>query len=195
MFLKPNSPEFIDNPKKRAQPHGCDMPGCAHKGEHKAPKHRGLNEYYHFCIEHVREYNKAWNFFEGLSDTEVQNHMNNSWYGDRPTWKYGVNGTADDALYDKIWETYHDSAPPKREQKRQQHPHIPAPEYEALAIMGLEPPIDLKAIKVRYKELAKKHHPDLNRGCTKSEELLKQINMAYTILKVAYEAYDKLPER
>jgi len=64
-----------------------------------------------------------------------------------------------------------------------------------MALMGLEPPVQLQDIKTRYKELAKKHHPDLNRGCAKSEELLKQINMAYTILKLAYEKYDDLPER
>ena len=45
-------------------------------------------------------------------------------------------------------------------------------------------------IKKRYRALVKKYHPDhheqdtVNRG--HNEELLKRINMAYTILKVAY---------
>lgn len=55
--------------------------------------------------------------------------------------------------------------------------------------------MDLKIIKARYKELAKKHHPDLNKGSNKSEELLKEINMAYTILKVAFEKFEDLPQR
>jgi len=67
--------------------------------------------------------------------------------------------------------------------------------YEAMAIMGLEPPLTFDAIKLKYRELALKHHPDRNQGCKKSEELLKTINMSYTVLKLAYEKFDKLPDR
>ena len=71
----------------------------------------------------------------------------------------------------------------------------PAHVLEVPPVKGLEPPVDLSVIKARYKELAKKHHPDLNPGCDKSEDLLKKINMAYTILKLAYEDFKDLPER
>jgi DnaJ-domain-containing protein 1 len=200
IYLKPNSPEFADAPTRKQGYAACEMPGCEVEGTHKAPKHRGLNDYYFFCLPHVMEYNKAWNFFEGLSDTEVQDHLHKSMHGDRPTWKGGVNGTAEEALYDKMWKAYHgdDQEPPKRKESKRDY--MPGevkntPEFEAMALMGLEPPVDLAALKKRYKDLAKKHHPDLNRGCKKSEELLKQINMAYTILKVAFDAYGELPSR
>lgn len=58
--------------------------------------------------------------------------------------------------------------------------------------MGLAPPVDLRLIKTRYKELAKKHHPDLRPDDPEAEELLKRINMAYTILKIAYEKFEKI---
>ena len=168
-------------------------------GEFRAPKDRSLSDHYWFCQDHVREYNKAWNFFEGMADTEVQEHMINALYGDRPTWKYGINGENAnfEDLYTKAWQTYtgDDETPGSQNGFNNQPIQNNTPEYEALAIMGLEPPITLDAIKVRYKKLAKKHHPDLNKGCTKSEELLKQINMAYTILKLAYEKFEDLPER
>ena len=196
--LKPNSPEFADGQQDSPLAQ-CDMPGCKELGENKAPKHRGLDDYYWFCKDHVSEYNKAWNFFEGMAASEVEEHMVNSLYGDRPTWKYGVNGDAEEALYNKAWQTYHgsDEPPPRKEQEQHSQNFMSnnSPEYEALALMGLEPPITLDGIKNRYKELAKKHHPDLNKGCEKSEELLKQINMAYTILKLAYEKFEDLPER
>ncbi len=176
------------------------MPGCLHQGEHRAPKDRSLNEYYYFCTDHAREYNKSWNFFEGMSTHDVEEHIYNSMYGDRPTWKYGVNGNAEEALYQAAWKMKfgEDAEPPpnKEERARQsigesQH----SQEYEAMAIMGLEPPLTFDAIKLKYRELALKHHPDRNHGCEKSEELLKQINMAYTVLKLAYEKFDKLPDR
>lgn len=177
------------------------MYGCAECGEFRAPKHRGLNEYYHFCLTHVQEYNKAWNFFSGMSDDEVMDHMRKSYYGFRPTWKYGVNGDATDALRDQIHKTYHFTEEPRPRNNQNQGYSAPngfestSPEFQALAIMGLAPPVDLKTIKTRYKELAKKHHPDLNRGCSQSEELLKQVNMAYTILKLAFEKFEDLPHK
>lgn len=183
------------------------MPGCSEKAEYKAPKHRGLNEYHEFCLEHVREYNKAWNFFEGMSSSEVEDHMIRSLYGDRPTWRYDADGTAEDMLKRKAWQTYNftQAEPDWRQEKYYKQggeeysyntpPSHHSPEYEAMAIMGLSPPLDLTSIRKRYKELAKKHHPDLNQGCDKSEELLKRINMAYTILKMAFDKYEKLPEK
>ncbi len=172
------------------------MPGCKHKGEFKAPKHRALNEYYHFCAEHVREYNQAWNFFEGMSETEVQDHIVGAMYGHRPTWKYGVNGeNPEDALKEKIWQTYNFTEEKPRKDYSTPRIDQSSAEFQALALMGLEPPITLAEIKTRYKELAKKFHPDLNQGCPKSEERLKQINMAYTVLKLAYQKFEDLPER
>jgi hypothetical protein len=193
IFLKPNSAEFADPKRARSAERHCDMPSCREKAEHRAPKDRALSDYYHFCLEHVREYNAAWDFFSGMAPHEVEQHMFNSIYGDRPTRRFDMAGMAE-ALRRKAWQTYHHTTeePPK-------HNHFGGnrntPEFEALGIMGLEAPITLKTIKTRYKELAKKHHPDLNGGDAKSEELLKRINMAYTILKVAYENFEKLPER
>ena len=176
------------------------MPGCRETGDFRAPKDRSLSEHYWFCQEHIREYNKAWNFFEGMAESEVQDHMINSLYGDRPTWKYGVNGkNAEEELFTKAWQTFNftDEDPSKH---RAHDPNTEtfsqhSQEHKAMALMGLEPPLTLDAIKTRYKALAKKHHPDLNKGCSKSEELLKEINMAYTILKLAYEKFEDLPER
>ena len=199
IHLKPNSAEFEDD-KKASGPRLCDMHGCCKMGEYKAPKHRGLNEYYYFCLEHVRDYNKSWNFFDGMSDAEVQEQTINAMYGDRPTWKYGVNGDPYEELYKKAWQTFNNTDEDPYQKARSQKSHDPgaqqfsqySQEYKAMAVMSLEPPLTLDEIKARYKELAKKHHPDLNKGSKKSEDLLKEINMAYTILKLAYEQYEKM---
>jgi hypothetical protein len=65
------------------------------------------------------------------------------------------------------------------------------PEVEAMAIMGLNPPVTLTDIKAQYKKLAKKYHPDINRDDPDAEETLKKVNMAYTVLKLAYSEYEK----
>ena len=62
--------------------------------------------------------------------------------------------------------------------------HHNSPEYQAMSLLGLEPPLDLDIIKKRYKELAKEHHPDRNAGSEQAAERLKDINAAYKISKI-----------
>lgn len=192
--LKPNSAEFADSKPAKAK-RDCNMPGCPAEGEHRAPKDRALSDYYWFCFEHVKEYNSAWNYFSGMSDREVEDHVVKSYYGDRPTWRYDMPGAAEEALRNKAQQTYGYTEREQQTSGQKARSTLMTPEGEALAIMGLETPIKLEDIKSRYKELVKKHHPDVNRGDPKSEELLKSINMAYTILKLAYEQFKELPDR
>lgn len=192
IVLKHKSPEYADS-KAETRTRACEMPGCPDHAEHKAPKHRGLDDHYWFCVNHIKEYNAAWDFFSGMSATEVQDHMHSSIYGDRPTWRYAGEGSAAEHLRRAAENTYaYGDTSSKEKYKPPQNTNTP--EYEAMAIMGLEPPLTLEGIKSRYKTLAKKHHPDLNKNDPASEELLKRINMAYTILKLAFEDYKKLPD-
>lgn len=192
--LKPKSPEFEDH-RKKVRAKACDMPGCRGHGDHKAPKDRSLSDYYWFCFDHVRDYNAAWDYFSGMNSAEVEAQILNSLYGDRPTWRYDVDGAAADALKRAAWQTYHftDEEPPKEDFRKKTTTANPnTPEFEALSIMGLEPPVKLADIKARYKALAKKYHPDLNPDDKQAEDLLKSINMAYTILKLSYAKFEKL---
>ena len=194
--LKPNSPEYEDF-KQRPQAHKCDMPECHQEAGFRAPKDRNLKEYYNFCEIHIREYNSAWNYFSDMSEEEQAAHMRAEFYGHRPTWKYGVNADDMDELYRKARETYtgEKEDPLNSERYRKTSERIIAentPETEALKIMDLSPPLTLQGIKKRYKELAKKFHPDFNPGDKEAEEKLKEVNMAYTILKMAYGEYEKM---
>lgn len=60
-------------------------------------------------------------------------------------------------------------------------------------ILGVDKSARTEEIKKRYRELAKKHHPDANRGSKKSEELFKAISQAYETLKdkKKRKAYDQ----
>jgi hypothetical protein len=195
IFLKPNSPEFDDGQNKPRSPRHrtCDMPDCVAHGEYRAPKDRALSDYYWFCLPHVQEYNKAWNYFSGMSMSEVEDYINTATVWDRPTRRYDTVGATTEALKMKAWQTYNftDDAPPRQEEKAS-NPSRQTPEFEALAMMGLEPPVTLDDVKKKYKILAKKYHPDTNGSNPDSEELLKKINMAYTILKMAYQKFEKL---
>ena len=52
------------------------MPGCGAQGEYRAPKSRqNLQEYWWFCLEHVRAYNGSWDFYKGMSPGQIEAHM------------------------------------------------------------------------------------------------------------------------
>ena len=51
----------------------CEWPGCNEPAEHPAPKGRDREgEYFLFCREHVRRYNKSYNYFSGMADEELR---------------------------------------------------------------------------------------------------------------------------
>ena len=202
--LQPGTPNF-DIPKeiKRA----CDIPGCIAHGNYRAPKNKmDSPDFFFFCLDHVREYNKNWNYFDGMTDLEIEQHMIRSMTWDRPTWQSNLTNLNADQIRNKVYRNFRDTsagytsyeeADAKEEPKNRKtysHTAPQTPETEALAVLGLTPPTDWTEIRSTYRKLLKKYHPDLNIGCDKSEEQSKKINMAYSILRIAYqkfETYDK----
>jgi DnaJ-domain-containing protein 1 len=168
-----------------AQPRGrlCDHPGCAGIGEHRAPQARDrLNSYYWFCLDHVREYNAAWNYYAGMSETEIENEIRRDMVGQRPTWPLGARvGRVHWKLRD-AFGLFGEDAQPQREKPRRPE----TKEEAAVRLFGIETPFTLARLKARYKELVKLHHPDANGGDKQAEERLKLINQAYSTLKAAY---------
>lgn len=187
IVLKPNSPEYADGAAKaKGRTRSCDMPGCADAGEFRAPKDRSLTEYHWFCQEHIREYNTAWDFFSGMATRDVEDHIIQSLYGDRPTRRTDTYRGFEAELQRKIREMWHfEEIKPDPEVNMNARP-TGNPELDALNIMGLSAPVTFATIKTRYRELVKKYHPDHNRHDPAAEELIKQVNMAYTILKMSF---------
>jgi curved DNA-binding protein CbpA len=73
----------------------CQWDGCEKPGVHRAPVGRDAEgQYFLFCFEHAREYNKGYNYFSGLSDGEIARYQKEALTGHRPTWGMGVNRAA-----------------------------------------------------------------------------------------------------
>ncbi|HXT79536.1 MAG TPA: J domain-containing protein [Acetobacteraceae bacterium] len=171
-------------PDPAAPGRSCDMPGCGAAGEYRAPKsRRSLTEYWWFCLEHVRAYNSAWDYYKGMSPAEVEAQLRADTAWQRPTWPLGRLGTAawdEEVLRDPLRIL----ASAQLDQRRRRSSEQTPPELrEPLATLGLAWPTTLDAVKSRYKELAKRHHPDANGGSRDAEERLKTINLAYATLR------------
>jgi hypothetical protein len=161
----------------------CDIPGCGATGDYRAPKSRAtLNEYWWFCLEHVRAYNAAWDFYRGMSPGEIEHQLRADTAWQRPTWPLGRLGAtrmAEDLLRDPLEAL----AGARQRPEPDRGPHAPAELREPLATLGLNWPLTLDELKTRYKALAKRHHPDANNGSRDAEERLKTINLAYAALR------------
>ncbi len=162
----------------------CDMPGCELCGDYRAPKSRdSLREYYWFCLNHVRSYNAAWDFYKGMSAAQIESHMRDDTGWQRPTWplgRLGGGGTDEDLFHDPL-----DILGAARQRPRTSPaPNGPPTDLrQPLDTLGLHWPVSLDEVKTRYKELAKRHHPDANGGDRKAEERLKTINLAYAAVR------------
>jgi len=186
-----------------AQPEEPDVPtcqwkGCDNPGEHRAPKGRDKEgEFYLFCSDHIRQFNASYNYFDGMSDAEVEDFRRDATYGHRPTWKSGANayvgGERRDATSDDVkrvakaragaakgfqaWREKRD-----KDAERPQRKLKPL-EKKSMTALGLPEHSTKEEIKSRFKSLVKRHHPDANGGDRGSEEKLREIIQAYNYLK------------
>lgn len=169
----------------------CDFAGCELSGTYRAPKSRErLREYWWFCLDHVRAYNQAWNFYAGMSDDEFLHTQDAANRWERPTWPLGGNIKPEHVMHfrDRLDLLKGIGVIANKATPIQTlfPPH--SEEGRALVALDLEWPITMVCLKKRYKELAKKFHPDLNKNDKFAEEKLKKINGAYGVLKKAIAA-------
>src|SRR6201985_2243165 len=143
----------------------CQWPDCKERGSHRAPKGRdNSREYWHFCLDHVREYNQNYNFFSGMNADAVARYQKDALTGHRPTWKVGAHGGGKkgaggeiDGAFDPFsmfqelngrtgWRKGPEAAQPKAETRK-----VMNAERKALQVMGLGPSATLADVKAKYK--------------------------------------------
>jgi curved DNA-binding protein CbpA len=203
MDLKSSLFDSIRTAKKKGKEEkptvqACQWDGCASKGTHKAPVGRMKEgEYFHFCVHHVKEYNKGFNYFSGLPDNEIARFQKEALTGERPTWKAGVNSAASAqaraaaADPSKIrWgrsnarSSARESLGGERTTRFEASNKGTKPlETKALETLGLPSNATKEMVKLKYKELLKTHHPDTNGGDRSTEDRLHEVIHAYKILK------------
>ena len=173
----------------------CQWDGCTEAGTHRAPVGRMREgEYFRFCFNNVRDYNKGFNYFSGLADSEVARFQKEALTGHRPTWKMGANGAARSSpemsqmrsgragYFNRMRDPFNlfgDQKAAPRERKAKPL------ESNALDTLGLDAKATAVDIKARYKELVKRHHPDANGGDRGSEDRFRDVLQAYRVLKQA----------
>jgi len=171
----------------------CEWQGCGRIGGYRAPKGRlREGEYHNFCLEHVREYNKSYNYFAGMADDDVVAYQRAAATGHRPTWSMSADRpSASPSFSSRDWSsTFADPfgifgggfrrRETPAEPARRTLKHLEQRSFEVLDLDGSETGAQIKA---RYKSLVKLLHPDANGGDRSSEDRLRQIIQAYHYLR------------
>ena len=166
----------------------CDRLNCKNIGEYKAPKSRSnLNDYFFFCLKHVSEYNKSWDFYKGLTVDQIELSMRKDTVWDRPSWPLKGNPNKimeqlkeflvnDYSLFEKEKEIKDFLKNKKLDE------NLTNLEHRCIRVLKLKMPISVDEIKKNYKKLVKIFHPDVNANNKEAEHKFKEITEAYKIL-------------
>ncbi|HWK42905.1 MAG TPA: J domain-containing protein [Croceibacterium sp.] len=177
----------------------CAAPGCEEPGEYRAPgAHRssfdGPGDWRWLCLDHVREFNAGYDWFEGMTADEILAAQSPiaGWQREtrafRPDGGGGVPRWADfDDPLDAIGARAADirGRARARQNARAEQSRFTASEREALSVMGLGPQTDRNELRKRYSTLVRRYHPDRNGGDRSDEALLQRVVEAYQLLRKA----------
>ena len=186
------SPKYFNNlrikPKNLSKKRTCDYGGCNEHGEFQAKTKSAAKFFY--CLNHIKEFNKNYNFFEGMSEEEIIDYQISAIIGHRPTWKSGTNPHAnyfskfaknDGSAFDDPFDLFEKDKSSKYErQSKIKKGKISEKAYKLLDFSSLSSKSD---IRKKFKEVVKSLHPDTNGGDNSQEDLLKEVISAYKTLK------------
>ncbi len=177
----------------------CAHPRCSEPGEYRAPGGRGHGfdgpgEWRWLCLEHVREFNAGYDWFEGMSAEEVFAAQSpaSGWRTESPNFRptAGVDGMPRWSDFDDPLDAISARASgiksrARREAEMAMDGRFSREEAEALETMGLGLDTDRKGLRRRYSELVRRYHPDRNGGDRQYETRLNRVVEAYQTLRKA----------
>jgi len=163
----------------------CEWENCKESGNFKAPLERDNSKNYKWlCKEHIKLFNKNWNYFEGMSQKEVEIFLKSDLTWHRPTQQF----SSSDNFFGILWNNaLSDKFNFFQEEKKLNNlisRKLSEKDKDAFKIMGLEFSADWSSIQKKFKTLVKKFHPDRNAGNKQFEDKLKNVTMAYSHLKL-----------
>ena len=165
----------------------CDWNNCNEIGEYKAPVEKDNSRKFRMlCLEHVKEFNKNWNYFSGMTDNEVLDFLKSDMTWHKPTQGFSSSDNFFKVLWNNALKESFDNSKFKSHFEADKRLKFDNNDIKAFAILGVNVGLKWDKIQEKFKKLVKKFHPDINAGDKKFEEKLKVITLAYTQLKNTY---------
>ena len=161
----------------------CEWEKCKETGEFKAPIEKDNSRKFKWlCKEHIKLFNKNWNYFEGMTQTQFEIFLKSDLTWHRPTQKFGST----DNFFNILWNNALSDKYKMFKGKSSRHGNtlrLSEKDKDAFSLMDLEFSADWTTVQKKFKTLVKKFHPDRNSGNKEFEDRLKKITMAYSHLR------------
>ena len=165
----------------------CDWKNCKENGEYKAPVEKDNSKKFRMlCLEHIKEFNKNWNYFSGMDDEQIFNFLKSDMTWHKPTQSFSSSDNFFKVLWNNTLKDELDKANLKGELNHMSQFKFDSDDIKAFGILGVSIGLKWEKIHHKFKALVKKFHPDINLGNKEYEEKLKLITLAYTQLKNTY---------
>jgi hypothetical protein len=163
----------------------CEWENCKEFGKFKAPLERDNSKNYKWlCEEHIKLFNKNWNYFEGMSQNEIEFFLKSDLTWHRPTQKFGSSDNFFNILWNNALSDKFNFFKEKGAINNLNNAKLSERDKDAFRVLGLDFSSDLTIIQKKFKTLVKKFHPDRNLGNKEFEDKLKKITLAYSHLKL-----------
>ena len=163
----------------------CEWENCKESGDFKAPIEKDNSKNHRWmCEEHIKLFNKSWNYFDGMNQGEIENFIKSDITWHRPTQKFGSSDNFFNILWNNALNDKFNFFKQENNINNLNGAKLYEKDKDALRIMELELNASWPIIQKRFKTLVKKFHPDKNAGNKQFEDKLKKITLAYSHLKL-----------
>ena len=142
----------------------CDRDGCDEPGDRPAPKSPNSPERWWFCQAHAAEYNRGWDYFEGLSAEEAAAREAEE--------RRGANGYSAASHYAGAGRATAGAA---------------ATRCARSTCSSSSSDADFDAIKAAWRKLAKANHPDASPDDPDAAKRFHAVQTAWEVLRAAEE--------
>jgi len=142
----------------------CDRHGCTAVGDRPAPKAPSSPERWYFCETHAGEYNRNWDYFEGLSAEEA---------AAREAEERGTNAGYRESAH-HAWAGPGDGTRSRDEMR-------------ALGVLGVSSDASFDDLRTAWRTLAKANHPDVNPNDAAAADRFREAQAAWDVLRTAEE--------
>ena len=163
----------------------CEWENCEESGKYKAPLEKDNSKNYKWlCKEHIIFFNKNWNYFDGMSQNEIENFLKSDITWHRPTQKFGSSDNFFNILWNNALSDKFNFFKEEKVSENFSNRILSEKDKDAFKIMELEINANWTQIQKKFKTLVKKFDPDINSGSKKFEDKLKKVTLAYSHLKL-----------
>ena len=165
----------------------CAWENCFEIGEYRAPTEKDNSKKYKLlCLIHIKEFNKNWNYFSDMTESEIFDFLKSDMTWHKPTQSFSSSDNFFKILWNNALKDDLKSANFINKQNNLKKFKFNNNDIKAFRVLGISVGLKWNKVQEKFKKLVKKFHPDMNAGNKKYEDKLKVITLAYTQLKNTY---------